>query len=62
MILVGGSKRGRRKFIHGILEERRSAGGRVPFRRLEEEMESFIHGFLKEEGVESWHPLGEEEM
>ena len=28
----------------------------------EEEMESFIHGFLKEEDDGSWHPLGEEEM
>ena len=28
----------------------------------EEEMEAFIHGFLKEEDDGSWHPLGEEEM
>ena len=28
----------------------------------EEEMEVFIHGFLKEEDDGSWHPLGEEEM
>ena len=37
--------------IHGILE-----GGE------EEEMKSFIHGFLKEEDDGSWHPLGEEKM
>ena len=42
-------------FIHGA--KKRFLEGEE-----EEEMEVFIHGFLKEEDDGSWHPFGEEEM